>query len=83
MDGCGRAAWKASVKRKPLVSSKYYFFDVGVASRLQGRRPAPGTPEFGFAFETWLLHELVCWRDYASAEPIRMHAAARIPVSRV
>lgn len=63
-------AWRASIKRKPLVSSKYYFFDVGVASRLQGRRPAPGTPEFGFAFETWLLHELLCRRDYAGGAPV-------------
>ena len=64
-------AWKASVKRKPLVSSKYYFFDIGVASALQGRRVSHGTPEFGAALETWLLHELVCHRDYVSGEPIR------------
>jgi predicted AAA+ superfamily ATPase len=64
-------AWKASVKRKPLVSSKYYFFDVGVASALQGRRVSPATPEFGAAFETWLLHELVCHRDYVSGAPVR------------
>ena len=64
-------AWKASVKRKPLVSSKYYFFDIGVASALQGRRVSHGTPEFGVAFETWLLHELICWRDYVSGEAIR------------
>ena len=64
-------AWKASIKRKPLVSSKYYFFDVGVASALQGRLVSRGTPEFGVAFETWLLHELVCYRDYVSGEAIR------------
>jgi predicted AAA+ superfamily ATPase len=64
-------AWKASIKRKPLVSSKYYFFDIGVASALQGRLVRRGTPEFGMAFETWLLHELVCHRDYVSGEPIR------------
>lgn len=63
-------AWKGSVKRKPLVSSKYYFFDVGVASALQGRRVSQGTPEFGAALETWLLHELVCHRDYVSGEAI-------------
>jgi len=57
-------AWRKSRKRKPLSSSKYYFFDVGVVSALQGREFRPGTPEFGEAFETYLLHELVCWRDY-------------------
>ena len=38
--------------RKPLVSSKYCFFDVGVVSTLQGREFRPGIPEFGEALET-------------------------------
>ncbi len=58
-------AWTRSSARKPLVSPKYYLFDIGVASWLQGRPVRKGTPEFGPAFETWLLHELVCHRDYA------------------
>ena len=44
-------AWKKSVKRKPLSSSKYYFFDVGVAAALQGRFFRSDTPEFGQALE--------------------------------
>ena len=64
-------AWRQSVRRKPLASSKYYFFDIGVASALQGRRPRPGTPEFGLAFETWLLHEIRSWIDYRSGEELR------------
>jgi predicted AAA+ superfamily ATPase len=63
-------AWTASRTRKPLVSSKYYFFDVGVVSSLQGRLVSRGTPEFGAAFETYLLHELVCHRDYAGGSAI-------------
>jgi predicted AAA+ superfamily ATPase len=63
-------AWRSSRRRKPLVSSKYYFFDVGVASSLQGRLVRPGTPESGPAFETWLHHELACHRDYVSGEPL-------------
>lgn len=63
-------AWRASKTRKPLTSSKYYFFDVGVVSALQGRLVKPGTPEFGPAFETYLLHELVCHRDYAGGAAI-------------
>ena len=63
-------AWRLSKKRKPLVSSKYYFFDVGVASALQGRLVKPATPEFGAAFETWLLHELLAYRDYVSGEAV-------------
>jgi hypothetical protein len=42
-------------KRKPIASSKYYFFDVGVAGALQGRTFKPGTPGYGEAFETYLM----------------------------
>lgn len=63
-------AWRKSIKRKPLASSKYYFFDIGVAAQLQGREFRPGTPEFGEAFETLLLHELRSYTDYKSAEPL-------------
>jgi predicted AAA+ superfamily ATPase len=63
-------SWRKSKKRKPLTSSKYYFFDVGVVATLQGRQFRPGTPEFGEAFETYLMHELVSYRDYISGEPL-------------
>lgn len=63
-------AWRKTIKRKPLASSKYYFFDVGVVGALQGRSFRVGTPEFGVAFETWLLHELTSHRDYAGADPV-------------
>ena len=57
--------WKKSKKRKPLSSSKYYFFDTGVVTSLQGRRHIQkGTAEFGGAFETYIFHELMCYRDY-------------------
>jgi len=63
-------AWRKSKKRKPLASSKYYFFDVGVVATIQGRDFRPGTSEFGEAFETYLMHELVSYRDYISGEPL-------------
>ena len=63
-------AWRKSKKRKPLASSKYYFFDVGVAASLQGRLLHPGTPEFAAGFETYLFHELMCYRDYIQREPV-------------
>lgn len=62
--------WKKTKKRKPLASSKYYFFDVGVVATLQGRTFRPGTPEFGGAFETYLMHELMSYRDYESGEAL-------------
>jgi len=64
-------AWRKSQKRKPLASSKFYFFDVGVTATLQGRRFRPRTPEFGQGVETYLMHELVAYRDYISGEPLR------------
>jgi predicted AAA+ superfamily ATPase len=63
-------AWRKSKKRKSLASSKYYFFDVGVVSVLQGRKFRPGTPEFGEAFETYLMHELISYSDYVSGESL-------------
>jgi predicted AAA+ superfamily ATPase len=63
-------AWRKSSKRKPLSSSKYYFFDVGVAAILQGRLFRAGTPEFGQALETIVFHELIAYRDYVSGEPL-------------
>lgn len=43
---------------------------MGVVSTLQGRRFLPGTPEFGEAFETYLMHELICYSHYLSGEPL-------------
>jgi predicted AAA+ superfamily ATPase len=63
-------AWRKSKKRKPIASSKYYFFDVGVVSALQDRVYRPGTPEYGEAFETYIFHELISYRDYVSGEPL-------------
>ena len=69
-------AWTRSTKRKPLVSSKYYFFDIGVAASLQGRRFSPGTPEYGEAFETYIAHELQSYRDYVSGQSLNFWRSA-------
>lgn len=69
-------AWQRSTKRKPLVSSKFYFFDIGVAGFLQGRRFAPGTAEYGEAFETYIAHELRAYRDYNSGDALSFWRSA-------
>lgn len=69
-------SWRKSKKRKPLSSSKYYFFDVGVVATLQGRQFKPGMPEFGEALETYLMHELISYRDYISGEPLNYWRSA-------
>lgn len=63
-------AFRETKTRKALASSKWYFFDPGVASALQGRLVTPRTPEFGPAFETYLLHELLSYRDYAGGPEV-------------
>ncbi|OGW82235.1 MAG: hypothetical protein A3C47_02220 [Omnitrophica bacterium RIFCSPHIGHO2_02_FULL_51_18] len=61
-------AWKKSRKRKPIGTSKIYLFDSGVTRVLQNRGQAkPGSPEFGEAFENWVLHELAVYADYRGA----------------
>ena len=52
-------------KRKAISTSKYYLFDVGVARHLQGRRGlAPGTSEYGIAFESFIFQEIRAWCDH-------------------
>lgn len=69
-------AWRKSKKRKPLSSSKYYFFDVGVVGALQERTFRLQTPEFGEAFETYLMHELLCYRDYQGGDALSFWRSA-------
>ena len=52
-------------RRKAISTSKYYLFDVGVARHLQGRRGlAPGTSEYGMAFESFIGQEIRAWCDH-------------------
>jgi predicted AAA+ superfamily ATPase len=63
-------AWRETKKRKPLASSKYYFFDIGVVGAIQDRRYRSGAPEFGEAMETYVMHELKSYSDYVSGETL-------------
>jgi uncharacterized protein len=64
-------AFTATVKRKPITTAKFYFFDVGVARHLQRRGPLlPRSPEIGEAFETFVFHELKAFVDYGRAEKL-------------
>ncbi len=52
-------------KRKAISTSKFYLFDIGLARHLQGRRGlAPGTPEYGSAFESYIYQEIKAFCDY-------------------
>ncbi len=57
--------WGATTRRKPTATAKFYFFDIGVARQLQGRRDLdPQSPDYGVALEAWTHHELRAWNDY-------------------
>ena len=63
--------WKRGSKRKVVSTEKLYFFDTGVMRILQERKSySPNTAEYGEAFECLLYHELRCYSDYLSKEPI-------------
>lgn len=51
--------WRKGQSRKTVETAKFYLFDTGVTRRLQRRKPlVRGTPEYGHAFESWIMHEL-------------------------
>ena len=58
-------AFAQTAKRKAITTAKYYLFDIGVARHLQGRAGlAPGTPEYGNAFESYVFQEIKAYCDY-------------------
>lgn len=58
-------AWKKTKKRKPISTSKFYFFDIGIVQFLQHRSNLNlKSPETGEAFETYIAHELKSFLDY-------------------
>lgn len=66
-------AWRGANVRKLAASSKYYFFDIGVATAIQARTALRSRSTDGFAFETWLFHELQSWIDYCDRDELLSH----------
>jgi len=57
-------------KRKAISTSKYYLFDIGLVRHLQGRKGlAPGTPEYGESFESFIYQELAAYCSYNQLDP--------------
>ena len=62
-------AFRKVIKRKLSKSSRFYFFDVGIANYLTGRHHlAPKTPEYGHAFEHLVMQEIVAYLGYKGIE---------------
>jgi predicted AAA+ superfamily ATPase len=65
-------AFDQTIKRKPISTSKFYFFDIGIARFLQGRRGLSiKSPEFGEAFEHYIFHELSAFCSYQQKAPVK------------
>jgi len=58
--------WRKSKKRRLIETSKFYFFDTGIVSTLVGHKSlAPGTIEYGRAFEHFIFQECWAYRHYS------------------
>lgn len=58
-------SWKKGRKRKAFETSKYYFFDNGVAHAISGKPTVnEGSSDFGDAFEAYIFHEIKTYLDY-------------------
>lgn len=65
-------AFNQTLKRKPISTSKFYFFDIGVARFLQARKGlSMKSPEFGEAFEHYMFHELSAYCSYNQIPPLQ------------
>lgn len=58
-------AFTQKVKRRVIQSPRFYYFDVGIANFLLQRTTLnPGSPEFGHAFEHFILQEIIAYIGY-------------------
>ena len=63
--GYSLPAYQKTLKRKPVATSKFFFFDVGVANTLLKRGPVTaGSEGHGRALEHLIFLELRAWIDY-------------------
>lgn len=62
-------AYRKVVKRKLFQASKFYYFDIGIVNNLLGRhRLQPGTPEYGHAFEHFIVQEIIAHNGYFNSD---------------
>jgi len=62
-------AFQKTLTRKAVATSKFYFFDLGVAHALQGVRELPrGTEHYGRALEHLVATELRAYLSYSQIE---------------
>jgi predicted AAA+ superfamily ATPase len=63
--------WKRTQTRRPILTPKFYFFDVGVSNYLKRIKTLEdNTPQFGDALETYMFHELKAYADYMGIDSL-------------
>ncbi len=65
---CRLPPYRRSQKRRMILTEKFYFFDVGVANFLAGRKPSLGNEAFGKSFEHYIFMELMSYKKYRDPE---------------
>ena len=62
-------AFRKVMKRRLVQAPKFYYFDIGVANHLLHRKQlVRGTPEYGHAFEHFVIQELYAWLHYTHSD---------------
>ena len=62
-------AYTKTMKRRLVQAPRFYFFDVGLACHLLHRKTLTrGTPEYGHAFEHFIIQELIAYIGYNHKE---------------
>lgn len=62
-------AYTKAVKRKLSQAPKFYYFDVGVYNYLLNRTSlSSGTPEYGHAFEHFIVQEIRAYLSYSKSD---------------
>lgn len=62
-------AYTRNVKRRVIQAPKFYYFDVGIANFLLKRNVLnPGSPEFGHAFEHFVMQEIIAYIGYFKSQ---------------
>lgn len=62
-------AFTLSRKRSAIKTSKFYYFDVGIANHLMNRSNLlPGSADFGHAFEHLMIQEIIAYLSYSGSK---------------
>lgn len=62
-------AYRKVMKRRLVQAPRFYYFDIGLANHLLHRKQlVRGTPDYGHAFEHFVIQELKAYLDYSHSE---------------